>query len=615
MSDYKDYSRRSAHVQDEGPKPDPAHESGGNTRGMPGEKNWADMSTEDLEKAAQDNHDRPLGTFVGDWHVKGKEGPEEGYVGGSTSRGAPIPDGQDFAEVDSGDVGRAYGAPDEDAYYSGSLPRQPGQSTSASEPFSSSPATRPSTFNYESARPAASAAQNPFTRSPDLGYDPNDRSYVHDLPRPTYPTQTFYRRCVLGGFQLASALGTALGFNLIVVIALVWNAFRKVNPLHQAPPRARVEKEYEERITGERFSTRVAYYAEYWGYKCEDLEVETEDGFVLRLHHLTSPKHEKRGHPVILQHGILSTATTFVVNEERSLAFWLLEQGYDVYLSNIRTNFKMPHRHYSRADPRYWAWDITEIGEYDLPAIVDFVGKRTGLKPAYIGHSQGCGTMFLALSRGVRPELGNKLSCFIALAPAVYAGPCLRHFPFSLMRRWAKSRRVWRLVFGVREFIPAMAALQALLPGWLFGHLAKPVFSFIFGFHGRLWLGRQVPKFFRTVAVPNGSELLLYYMNIFSERNCVFDTTVTEPWFPPSFPPLAIFYGTLDTLVLGKPLVERIRSHEPHVRLVKAVALENYEHQDFIWAHTAVKECYYGIREMIEETKGGYPHGKHERAG
>lgn len=34
-----------------------------------------------------------------------------------------------------------------------------------------------------------------------------------------------------------------------------------------------------------------------------------------------------------------------VVNEERSLAFWLLEQGYDVYLGNIRTNFKMPHRH------------------------------------------------------------------------------------------------------------------------------------------------------------------------------------------------------------------------------------------------------------------------------
>lgn len=33
-----------------------------------------------------------------------------------------------------------------------------------------------------------------------------------------------------------------------------------------------------------------------------------------------------------------------MVNEERSLAFWLLEQGYDVYCSNIRTNIRMPHR-------------------------------------------------------------------------------------------------------------------------------------------------------------------------------------------------------------------------------------------------------------------------------
>jgi len=44
---------------------------------MQGEKNWANMSTKELQEAAKDNHDRPLGTFMGDYHVKGKEGPEE----------------------------------------------------------------------------------------------------------------------------------------------------------------------------------------------------------------------------------------------------------------------------------------------------------------------------------------------------------------------------------------------------------------------------------------------------------------------------------------------------------------------------------------------------------
>lgn len=64
-----------------------------------------------------------------------------------------------------------------------------------------------------------------------------------------------------------------------------------------------------------------------------------------------------------------------------------------------------------------------------------------------------------------------------------------------------------------------------------------------------------------------------------SYTNCIFDTSITnEPWFPASFPPLAVYYGTMDYLVLGKPLVERMRNHEPNVRLLKAVALENYEH-------------------------------------
>jgi lysosomal acid lipase/cholesteryl ester hydrolase len=97
-------------------------------------------------------------------------------------------------------------------------------------------------------------------------------------------------------------------------------------------------------------------------------------------------------------------------------------------------------------------------------------------------------------------------------------------------------------------------------------------------------------------------------MSNFSYTNCIFNTTITtEPWFPRSFPPLAIFYGTLDTLVLGKPLVERIRAHEPNVRLLKVVAMENAEHMDMIWGVNMVTECFAGIREVIEETKNGYP--------
>ncbi|GAA5940671.1 uncharacterized protein JCM15063_006319 [Sporobolomyces koalae] len=597
-SNYKDYSQH-AQVASE-THPSPQQESGGNTRGMPEEKNYADMSQRDLENAARDNHDRPVGTFLGDYHVKGKEGPEEGYLENSDPfRGEPS---HPLAENARGDVGQAYGGytnEQDDGYYA----EPAGRSSFGQEKRTGYGIGNKARLDhgYEAER----TSRRNYAAN-EANYDPNDRSFTNDVdPRPNYPTQTFYRKCILFAFQAVSAGGTSAAFGLVVVLSIMSHVFRRINPFHKDPPRPPVEKDWEERISGERFSGRAQYYAEYFGYECEDLDVETEDGFVLRVHHLISKKHEKRGHPVILQHGILSNSVTYMVNEERSLAFWLLEQGYDVYLGNIRTNFKMPHRHFSRSDPRYWAWDVKDIGMYDVPAIVEFVLKETGIKPTWIGHSQGASTMFLALSRGIRPDIGNKISSFIALAPAVYAGPVLRTFPFSLMRRF-KKRAAWRLAFGVREFIPIISLTQAFLPSWLFGHLAAVVFAYIFGFHDHNWLKRQIPKYFRTVAVANSSELL-YYMSVLSYDNCMFDTRSNEPWFPASFPPLAVFYGTLDNLVLGKPLVERLRSHEPNVRLVKAVALENYgQHQDPLWAYTAVQECYLGIREMIEETKNGY---------
>ncbi|KAI5477011.1 lysosomal acid lipase/cholesteryl ester hydrolase [Pseudohyphozyma bogoriensis] len=549
------------------------------------QKKYEDYSTADLEAAAEDEYERPVGTFMGDQQVKGREGDEDAYIGGFNPFGAP-PTRPPAARKPAPRIGEEEFS-EKESVDTSSLERE-----------------REEEIYYEPPRAGAFGQLRP-DRTTELGYDPNDKPCIHEHTAPQFPTRTFVRDCFLTGFQIGSFIGTTIAFNLLVVMALVTWIFNKLNPFHKHPPRPKYDKEYERRITGERFSSRVEYYANFWGYQCEDVDVETEDGFILRLHHLTSRKHKSLGHPVILQHGILSNSSTFCVNEERSLAFWLLEKGYDVWLSNIRTNFQMPHR--QRSDPRYWAWGIKEIGIYDLPAIVEHVyNARGGIKPAYIGHSQGTGTMFLALSKGMRPDLGHKLSCFVALGPAVYAGPVLRKFPFSLMRMFRK-RGVWSVVMGVREFIPIISILQGVLPSWLFGHMAVPIFCFIFNFHDHNWLPRQIPKFFRTVAVATSAELLYYYCASFSYKNCIFDTSIDTPWFPKSFPPLMISYGTLDTLVLGKPLVERIRAREKNVRLVKVDALENYEHLDMVWGVNAVEDCFLGVREFIEQTKNGYP--------
>ena len=84
----------------------------------------------------------------------------------------------------------------------------------------------------------------------------------------------------------------------------------------------------------EELTKDVKYYAESCGYKIIDQTVETEDGYLLRVHKVVVPGRENHvkvdgrgGWPVIIQHGLFQTSGSFVTSEERSLAFWLAEHG------------------------------------------------------------------------------------------------------------------------------------------------------------------------------------------------------------------------------------------------------------------------------------------------
>lgn len=85
---------------------------------------------------------------------------------------------------------------------------------------------------------------------------------------------------------------------------------------------------------------------------------------------------------------------------------------------------------------------------------------------AFIGHSQGNGLAFISLSLGMCPNLGKKLSVFIALAPAVYAGPLTTGFPFTALNRLEWS--TWKRLFGVLDFIPLMRWSYDYAPAKLF---------------------------------------------------------------------------------------------------------------------------------------------------
>ncbi|CAG5013298.1 unnamed protein product [Parnassius apollo] len=95
--------------------------------------------------------------------------------------------------------------------------------------------------------------------------------------------------------------------------------------------------------------------------------------------------------PVILMHGLLmSSDTWFDAGPESSLAYLLSDECFDIWLGNFRGNF-YGRRHIKLnpdEDSEFWNFSVDEMDMYDIPAIVDYVIKYTGVKKVnYIGYS------------------------------------------------------------------------------------------------------------------------------------------------------------------------------------------------------------------------------------
>lgn len=172
----------------------------------------------------------------------------------------------------------------------------------------------------------------------------------------------------------------------------------------------------------------VGYYARRVGLDVEEFSVQTEDGFIICLWHVYNPMEftplsaeqraargpdlftgegpsrpnksaKKPKFPVLMIHGLLQSSGAYCTNDDRSLAFYLCKQGFDVWLGNNRCGFKPEHTLLSYADPRMWAWNIRQMGVMDLPALTSRVLSETGFKKlGLIAHSQGTTQTFVALA-------------------------------------------------------------------------------------------------------------------------------------------------------------------------------------------------------------------------
>ncbi|KAH8878662.1 alpha/beta-hydrolase [Thozetella sp. PMI_491] len=414
----------------------------------------------------------------------------------------------------------------------------------------------------------------------------------------------------------------------------------------------------------------VGYYARRVGLNVEEFQVQTEDGFIIDLWHVYDPKEytplpeaerahqgpeifgekrrltgdpgQRRKFPVLLMHGLLQSSGAYCVNDDDSLAFYLCKSGYDVWLGNNRCGFKPKHVLLEYSDPRMWAWNIRQMGVFDLPALTSRVLYETGFeKIGLICHSQGTTQTFVALAKEQRPELGEKLTVFCALAPAAYAGPLIGKMYFKFMRIITPA--MFRLMFGIHAFIPFMMTMHSWLHPRVYGWLGYKVFSFMFNWTNTRWDRALNARMFQFAPVYVSAESMRWWLGreCFAKHKCILatkeewraeeredeqdqsqqgrnpialaNTSDHEPsrrhlkgasaWYNAQAPPFALWVCGNDDLVDGGKLLRRFeRGREPHVQVVHQKVIKEYEHLDVLWAMDAVDQVFKEVREVLWKT-------------
>ncbi|KAK4492823.1 hypothetical protein RD792_000148 [Penstemon davidsonii] len=163
---------------------------------------------------------------------------------------------------------------------------------------------------------------------------------------------------------------------------------------------------------------------ETYNYPCQEHQVTTRDGYILSLQNIPfgqSGKGPGERPPVLLQHGVLMDAITWLLNPpEQSLACLLADNGFDVWLVSTRgTKYSRTHTSLSPDDVAFWDWSWDELAAYDLPATFQYVYDQTGQKLHYVGHSMGTLIGLAAFSKG---QLVNMLRSASMLCPIAYVG-------------------------------------------------------------------------------------------------------------------------------------------------------------------------------------------------
>ncbi|XP_052754991.1 lipase 3-like [Galleria mellonella] len=237
-----------------------------------------------------------------------------------------------------------------------------------------------------------------------------------------------------------------------------------------SPNAESLETLYKTALSGSRISDNVQEDARLdvpdlirkYNYPIEVHNVTTEDGYILEIHRIPHGRDNNndpnvRRPVVFLMHGLLcSSADWVLMGPGDGFAYLLAEAGFDVWMGNARGNYYS--RRHVRLNPnaifntRFWEFSWDEIGNIDLPTMIDYALEITGRdRLHYVGHSQGTTSFFVMGS--LRPEYNDKIISMHAFAPVAYMAHN-RNPLLLVLAPFSNNLESLGALIGLGEFLP-----------------------------------------------------------------------------------------------------------------------------------------------------------------
>lgn len=357
------------------------------------------------------------------------------------------------------------------------------------------------------------------------------------------------------------------------------------------------------------------------GYPVEEHSVHTEDGFILGVQRIPYGRKQrgKRFKPVvILQHGLFACSSNWVSNlANESLAFILADAGFDVWLGNSRGNtYSRHHESLKPYQKQFWYWSWDEMGQYDLPALIDYTLHITNQDEVfYVGHSQGTTQAFAELSR-TNNSISKKIKLFVALAPVAKVAHIYGIFKSIAESSFCCFAKDVLSALHQYEFLEKTYILNTLLAEtvcadrYTVGICA--FFLDIFGGFSSANINRtRIPVYIGNN--PAGTSIFdveHYCQMVLSGNFQMYNYGAKEnlkrygQLIPPEYHPanidipVAFFSGGQDRLA-DKKDVEWIRSKIRN-RLIYDKFIPSYGHLDFILGLNAAVDVYYDVVQLFQ---------------